>query len=134
MPKKITIELTETQARIVLAAVEEWFRLRLAQGHDLANGLAFLGYVHKEAKPGEFDLRIERRDNLDAVVHAMLEIAFPWRKHGISRPVESEVHVASDIWSTLRYELSNKEAGWDRTPFQMGPEPLPKITVENTDE
>jgi hypothetical protein len=130
MPKKVILELNETQARIVLECLEEWFRLRLAQGHDLANGLAFLGYDHKEAKPGEFDLRIERRDNLEAVVRAMLEIAFPWRKHGISRPVEPEVHVASDIWSTLRYELSPKDAAWDRTPFQMGPEPLPKITVE----
>jgi hypothetical protein len=27
MAKKVTIELTETQARTVLAAVEEWFRL-----------------------------------------------------------------------------------------------------------
>lgn len=64
MPKKVTIEMTETQARLVLAAVGEWFRLRMGQGRDLADGLAFLGYKHSEAKPGDFDLRIERRDCL----------------------------------------------------------------------
>ena len=130
MAKKITIELTEAQARTVLTAVEEWFRLRIGQGHDLSNGLAFLGYKHSEAKPGEFDLRIERRDNLDAIIHAMLEIAFPWRKHGISVPIEPEVHIASDIWSQLRYDLNENKDKWTTTPFQMGTEPLPKITVE----
>ena len=40
--RKVTIEMTEKQARIMLEAVEEWFRLRLAQRSDLANGLAFL--------------------------------------------------------------------------------------------
>lgn len=129
--RKVTIEMSETQARIVLAAVEEWFRLRMAQGHDLANDLAFLGYKHSEAKPGDFDLRIERRDNLDAIVRAMLEIAFPWRKHGISVGVEPDVHIASDIWSQLRWELSPKNAIWDRTPFQMGTEPMVKVTVED---
>lgn len=129
MPKKVTIELTEAQALTVMAAVEEWFRLRMGQGYELYNGLAFLGYKHDKANPGEFDIRIERRGNLEAVVGAMLEIAFPWRKHGVSKPIEPEVHVASDIWSTLRYELGPKDE-WSRTPFQMGPEPLPKITVE----
>lgn len=131
MAKKVTIEMSERQARIVLEAVEEWFRLRIGQGHNLSNGLAFLGYKHSEAKPGDFDLRIERRDNLDAVVHAMMEIAFPWRKHGISDGVEPEVHIASDIWSQLRWELSEKHALWDRTPFQMGSEPMVKVTVED---
>lgn len=29
MSKKITIELNERQARIVLSAVEQWFRIRM---------------------------------------------------------------------------------------------------------
>lgn len=132
MAKKVTIELNETQARLALAAVEEWFRLRMGQGSDLSNGLAFLGYKHDTAKPGEFDVRIERRDNLDAIIHAMLEIAFPWRKHGVPLQIEPEVHTVADIWSQLRWELSAKEE-WMSTPFQMGPEPMPKITVEDED-
>ena len=132
MAKKVTIELTEAQARTVLAAVEEWFRLRLGQNYELANGLAFLGYDCATAKPGEFDRRIERRESLYILVRAMLEIAFPWNKHGVSVPTPPEVHVASDIWSTLRYELGSKDE-WCSTPFQMGPEPLPKIKVEEVE-
>ena len=133
MAKKVTIEMTETQARIVLAAVEEWFRLRLAQRSDLANGLAFLGYDwnkghQKDEK--EFDRRIERRNSLDSVIQAMLDIAFPCIKHGISFAVTPETHIASDIWSQLRWELSTKDE-WMSTPFQLGTEPMPKITVED---
>lgn len=131
MGKKVIVELNETQARIVLIAVEEWFRLRLGQYSDLAYGLAFLGYDHNKAKPGEFDRRIQRRDALLEIVKAMLNIAFPC--YGTPEGIPSEVHVASDIWSALRYELSSKDDAWNRTPFQMGPEPLPKITVEEVE-
>ena len=127
MPKKIILELNETQARTVLAAVEEWFRLRMGQNYDLANGLAFLHYKHGE---DDFDRVIQRRDAIDQVIKAMFNIA--WPHYGTPREIPPEVHVASDIWSALRWELSEK-GEWDRTPFQMGPEPLPKITVEDVE-
>lgn len=125
MAKKVTIELTETQARTVLAAVEEWFRLRMGQSYDLANDLACL-------KPGEsdFDKMIVRRDAIEELLRAMFRIA--WPHCGVPEEVQPYVHVASDIWSTLRYELGPKEE-WCSTPFQMGPEPLPKITVEESE-
>jgi len=128
MAKKVTIELTETQARTVLVAVEEWFRLRMGQSYDLANGLAFLSYKHDSES---FDRRIQTRDALNEVISAMFRIA--WPHYGTPKEIPPEVHVASDIWSALRYELSPKDATWDRTPFQMGLEPLPKITVEDTE-
>ncbi len=127
MAKKVTIELTETQARSVLIAVEEWFRLRMGQSSDLANGLAFLNYKKGES---DFDWVIQRRDAIEQVIRAMFNIA--WPHYGTPGSVPPEVHVASDIWSTLRWELSEK-GEWDRTPFQMGPEPLPKITVEEVE-
>lgn len=127
MAKKVTIELTEAQARTVLAAVEEWFRLRMGQYSDLANGLAFLGYKHDPENKLAFDRRIVKRDAISEVIKAMLHIAFP--DYGTPGKIEPEVHIASDIWSVLRYELSTKEA-YMSTPFQMGTEPLPKITVE----
>ena len=129
MAKKVTIELTEKQARIVLVAVEEWFRLRMAQSSDLANGLAMLGFNYEEHSREEFDERMRKRDALQAVIDAMLRIAFPWRGHIEGHEIAPEVHIASDIWSQLRWELSTKEA-WMSTPFQMGSEPMPKITVE----
>lgn len=133
MARKVTIEMSETQARVILAAVEEWFRLRLAQRSDLANGLAFLGYdCNKGNNKGEFDKRIERRNSLDAVIQAMLDIAFPWIKHGIPCEVTPETHIASDIWSQLRYDLTHEKTEWMSTPFQMGTEPMVKVTVEET--
>jgi len=128
MAKKITLELNEAQAYTVLAAVEEWFRLRMGQFHDLADGLAFLDYTHDKNKPEAFNRRIQTRDSIEEVLRAATRIAFG--NYGVPEKVPPEVHVASDIWSALRYELSPKDAVWDRTPFQMGPEPLPKITVE----
>lgn len=130
MAKKVILELTETQARTVLAAVEEWFRLRMGQSRDLSDDLAFLGYVHDKNCPEAFNLRIQTRDAVDEVLKAAFRIAFG--HYGVAERTPPEVHVASDIWSALRWELSEK-GEWDRTPFQMGPEPLPKITVEDTE-
>lgn len=130
MAKKIIIELNERQARTVLEAVEEWFRLRLGQNSELANGLAFLGYTHDKSRPDLFDRRIQTRDALQELTKAMQRIAFG--PYGTPETVPPEVHVGSDIWSALRYELGPKNE-WCSTPFQMGPEPLPKITVEEMD-
>jgi hypothetical protein len=129
MPKKVTIEMTETQARLVLTAVEEWFRLRMGQSSDLANGLAMLGFDYKENDREKFDACMQKRDALDAVIKAMLKIAFPWRGYGTGHEIQPEVHIVSDIWSQLRYEL-NPKTEWGYTPFQMGKEPMVKVTVE----
>lgn len=128
MAKKVTIELTEIQARTVLVAVEEWFRLRMGQSYDLANGLAFLNYKKDKS---DFDRTIQRRDAIEQVIKAMFNIA--WPHCGTPGEIPPEVNVASDIWSALRWELSEK-GEWDRTPFQMGPEPMPKISVEEIED
>lgn len=130
MAKKVTIEMNETQARLVLAAVEEWFRLRMGQSHDLANGLAMLGFDYNNHSRDEFDERMRKRDSLQAVIDAMLKIAFPWRGYGMGHEIQPEVHIVSDIWSQLRYELHPKTE-WGYTPFQMGTEPMVKVTVED---
>lgn len=128
---KVTIEMSENQARIVLVALEEWFRLRMGQEFDLANGLAFHGYKHSKENHEAFNSAIQRRDSIQAVIRAMFHIA--WPHYGTPEKVDPEVHIASDIWSQLRWELSTKEE-WMSTPFQMGPEPMPKITVEKEGE
>ena len=132
MSKKVTIEMSETQARLILTAVEEWFRLRMGQSSDLANGLAFLDFDRKEHDDKKFDACLRKRDSLQAVIDAMLKIAFPWRGYGTGHEIQPEVHVASDIWSQLRYELNPKEE-WGYTPFQMGTEPMVKVTVKEED-
>ena len=130
MPKKVTIEMTETQARLVLAAVEEWFRLRMGQSSELANGLAMLGFDYKENDRVKFDECMRKRDGLQAVMDAMLRIAFPWRGYMNGYEIQPEVNIASDIWSQLRYDLTHVKTEWMSTPFQMGTEPMVKVTVE----
>lgn len=129
MDKKVTIEMTEAQARIVLEAVEEWFRLRMGQYHQTADGLAFSGFRYSEEKRAEFDDRIMRRNYISLILKAVMDIAFPWSS--IPRELDPDVHIASDIWSQLRWDLSEKDKLWDRTPFQMGTEPMVKVTVED---
>ena len=129
MAKKVTIEMTETQARLVLEAVEEWFRLRLGQYHQTADGLAFLGFKYDESKKAEFDDRIARRNHINYVLRAVMDIAFPYTS--VPKSTDPDIHIASDIWSQLRWDLSAKDATWDRTPFQMGSEPMVKVTVED---
>lgn len=128
--KKVTIEMSATQTRIVLAAVEEWFRLRMGQHSELAEGLAFYGYKHDEAKPGEFDSRIQRRSAIAEVLKAAMRIAFP-DVYGVIYENTPEVNIASDIWSQLRYDLTEEKTEWMSTPFQMGSEPMVKVTVED---
>lgn len=127
--KKVIIEMNETQARLVLEAVEEWFRLRLGQYHQTADGLAFLGFRYEKDKQEEFNDRIARRNCINHVLRAVMDIAFPYTS--VPKSTDPEVHIVSDIWSQMRWELSEKDALWDRTPFQMGTEPMVKVTVED---
>ena len=130
--KKITIELTEPQARIVLTAVEEWFRLRMGQAETmgLAYDLAFAGYDRSKDTDGKgFDRCIQCRDSINEVLKAAFRIA--WPTYGAPKKKLTGVEVAGDIWSALRYALSPKDGIWGpATPIQLGEEPLPKITVE----
>lgn len=132
MAKKITIEFTEKQAQTVLAAVEEFFRLRMGQASTsgLADDLAFYDYDRSKDTTGKcFDLAIQRRDSINNVLKAIFNIA--WPLYGApERRMEREL-IAGDIWSQLRWEMSAKEA-YMSTPIQLGPEPLPKVTI--TDE
>lgn len=131
--KKVTLELNEVQAGIVLAALEEWFRLRMGQSYDLANDLALMGFKHDKDHPELFDAAMVKRDSLNSVIKALFNIA--WPHYGTPGKVEDRTHIASDIWSVLRSELWKVKSPdyWGVAggrPIQMGPEPLPVVTIE----
>ncbi len=129
MSKKITIELNERQARIVLSAVEQWFRIRMGQDYEVSDSLAFYGYKKDDKKFGEFDRRIDKRNALHEVMKAIFRIA--WPPNGSPGEIDDDTNVASDLYSALRHALDTSEMR-SRGPFQMSTEPLPKITI--TDE
>ena len=133
--KKVTLELNEAQARVVQAALGEWFRLRMGQSFDLANDLAFMGYKRDEENHQErFNAAIVKRNSLEYVIKAMFNIA--WPHYGTPREVEPRTHIASDIWSVMRHTLwrasTDGTEDWrvdSATPIQLGPEPLPVVNV-----
>ena len=133
--KKVTLELNEEQAMIVQAALEEWFRIRMGQSHDLANDLAFMGYKRDDKDHQErFTAAITKRNSLEYVLKALFNIA--WPHYGVPQEIDDRTHIASDIWSTMRHKLwKARTDGTDdwrvdsATPIQLGPEPLPVVTV-----
>lgn len=134
MAKKVTIELTERQARTVQVALEEYFRLRMGQAslNGLADDLAFDIYDRSKDTTGKgFDLAIQRRDNINHVLKAIFHMA--WPIYGAPEKKSEPVLIAGDIWSQLRWELSTKEP-YVATPIQLGPDPLPKVTIEGDND
>ena len=70
------------------------------------------------------------------MIKAMFNIA--WPHYGTPKEVEPRTHIASDIWSVLRHKIweAQDRESWSMagaTPIQLGPEPLPKITVITED-
>ena len=134
MAKKVTIELTKRQAQTVQVALEEYFRLRMGQASTagLADDLAFDTYDRSKDTTGKgFDLAIQRRDNINHVLKAIYHMA--WPIYGTPEKKSEPVLIAGDIWSQLRWELSTKEP-YMSTPIQLGPDPLPKVTVVGDDD
>lgn len=134
MIKKVTMEMSEKQARIILVALEEYFRLRMGQTStsSLANDLAFSTYDRAKDPSGRgFDLAIQRRDNINHVLTAISHIA--WPIYGTPDEKTEEVLISGDIWSQLRWDLSSKEP-YMTTPFQLGPEKMPVISILREDE
>jgi hypothetical protein len=124
---KVTMEMNEEQAWIVVAALEEWFRLRMGQSWNLPEGLAFLDYQKGEDKES-FDRRIKTRDSIDAVIKAMFVIAFP--PYGYPTYRNPAVDTASDIWSVLKHTLN----GRPEDIYRIGKITPPKVIVERGEE
>lgn len=131
---KYKIELTETQLRVVNAALEEYFRLPLNQWGDLADRLAFKDfdpdeYTEPEDRSEAFDRCIEKRDAARAVFEAAGKILW---SHTIPKKDDNQL-VAEDVWQVIRHQLYLDSGSTDtwrvdaREPLLLGPEPPAKI-------
>ena len=98
-----------------------------ANTSGLAEDLAFAEYDKTKDTSGRgFDLALQCRDHINHTLKAIFHMA--WPIYGTPEKKTEPVLIAGDIWSKLRYELGPKDM-YCSTPFQLGPEPLPKITV-----
>lgn len=132
---KITIECNEEQADLMVAALEDYFRLRMGQADHMAQSLADDTFKWDESNPENkrlFDNYIVRRENLECVYQALINMAYGNRFKSPDACLN-----ACDIWRCLRHELymssDCKKNGWDvrgDKPRKLGTIDLPKIEVE----
>ena len=75
---KYRLTLSENQARIVMMALESFFRVRLGQYFDLVEDIAFNGYDHDKDKGGtDFKQRINDRNDAEELFNKAFEMAKP---------------------------------------------------------
>ncbi len=133
------VELTDRQTKVLVAALEEYYRVRMGQFHDLANDIATIGVDLSSKNPAqkkEFNDFITRRTHAKLVFDAAYKIA---TDDGVSKGFHvagwtEESRVAYDMWRTIisRVFSDNDEDGtYHETVFaQMSEEPL--VSMEKT--
>ena len=125
---KYNIELTEKQMRVVMIALEEYFRLRLGQEFDFCCDLASMGTDLSPEKPNHdalFDMYIARRDHMQELMRAFFRIAY--EPTGYLKEKTDDMMIAECIWDAIRFALGLSR--WDK-PFVIGSEPIPTIEKE----
>lgn len=124
--KKYKVELTEKQMKVVLCAIEEYFRLRMGQSIDFCEDLASMGHDLSPDNPNHdwiFNNYISRRDHLCELMHAFFRIAF--EPTGYKSKTE-DMLVAECVWDSMRFSMGISRWG---SVLQIGGEPAPKIEI-----
>ena len=129
---KYNIELTEKQMRVVMKALEEYFRLRLGQDFDFCCDLASMGTDLSPENPNHdklFDMYIARINHMGELMSAFFRIAYEPKGYLIEKT--DEMMVAECIWDAIRFALGLSR--WDK-PYQIGSEPSPKVEKEGDEK
>ena len=136
---KCKIELTERQCEVVMAALEEYFRINLNQWGDLSHRLALMNTDLSRDNPNHariFDLYIQRRDIIHKILMAVGSIV--WSSGNVEQNDDSKI--AQDIWAVIRHNLYIN--GDEVNPWcvaadpvlQVGPEPLPSMELADVSD
>jgi len=116
-PTLFRLTLTEKQLRVVMTALDWFFRLQMGQFFDYTTEIALNGYVYDANDPEnseKFDQYINRRNDSQEMFEKAFRIAQPV----MSRKTEDMI-VSEDVWRLIRYFF------WQRRP-----EPKPHYTVD----
>lgn len=128
---KLTV--TDTQLKLIWAALEEYERLRMGQFSDFVNDVALNGYVYDESNPDNsrlFDEYIRRRNDSQELFYQAYRIAAP----KITRKTE-DMLIAEDMWTAIWHHLYMERPAEERRryntasfpPLHYGSEPRIKI-------
>ena len=132
------IRVNERQLRLVLAALEEYFRLRMGQTTDLADALAFQHFDYKDHTEEEFKQRLWNRE--DCKRHLELAMDAASQKNWKHWYKTEEVLTAIDMWSVLRNFFWKQRPQSERDPYAREADPVflwgpePGIVIEEVKE
>ena len=137
------ISLSQNQARVMMIALESFFRTRLGQFFDLADDIAFNGYDpnnrDKEGADNDFLHRINYRNDAEEMFNYAYEMAKPKYKCADDYYSKTpDMRNAIDMWHVIRHQFweENPNRRNDTTdaypPFPTCDEPL--IEIERIEE
>ena len=136
--KQYILTVSENQMRVIMIALEDYFRTRMGQYFDLSNDVAKNGYEYDKNNPDNgrlFNEYIWRRDEAKKLFEKAYTVAAP---DVYKRGKTPDVISAIDIWSAIRYQRwkdNPNHKHWtvdSREPYSESGEPL--IQIEVVDE
>lgn len=128
MDKRYTLSVTETQLHAINTALEEFFRLRLAQAYDLAEDIAFADFNWKQHSEDELIDRIYVRDNLQKVVETGVSAARERLGMRFSYDIGETARICEDVWQVIRHQFWIDNP--DRSEWTVDSRPLLPVSDE----
>lgn len=136
MDKRYTLSVTETQLRAINMALEEFFRMRLAQAFDFAEDVAFADFNWKKHSQNEFDDRLYVRDNLQKVIEIAIRSARDHLGMRLAYDIGDTARICEDVWQVIRHQLwidNPNRSDWtvdSRPLLPVSDEPAARIFLE----
>ena len=128
------LKITKNQMRVIMVALEDYFRTRMGQFFDFASDVAQNGFVYIRDNPDNdrlFNEYINRRNESQDLFEKAFDVAAPNRYERKKTP---DMVTSIDIWHVIRHQiyLEYPEPKDHYTvdaypPSPWGEEPLPKI-------
>lgn len=112
---KYKITLSQNQARVIMIALESFFRTRMGQFFELVDDISFNGFDpygdDGEGKDNDFHNRISRRNDAEELFNGAYDIAKPkYRTADRYYEKTSDMRNAIDIWHVIRHQF------WQENP------------------
>ena len=134
---KYRLTVSENQFRVIMIALESYFRVRMGQFDDLSDDLAFNGFDYDtpndEKRQLDFSTRIGRRNTCKDMMDQAFRIAQPRLRADDYYGKTPDMVSAIDIWHVIRHQrwLDNpNRQHWtvDSTkPWPESGEKLPEV-------
>lgn len=130
------LTVSKNQLRVIMIALESYFRTRMGQFFDFASDVARNGFEYTRDNPDNdrlFNEYISRRNDSQDLFEKAFDVAAPNRYERKKTP---DMITAIDIWHVIRHQryLEFPEPKDHYTvdaypPHQCGEEPLPAIKI-----